>query len=49
MRLPRWSWIGVNPASLTLVVIVLAVALYVWSAPILDLIELKTSRLFCGA
>jgi len=42
MRLPRWSWIGVNPTSLTLLVIVLAVALYVWGAPILDLIELKT-------
>jgi adenylate cyclase len=42
MRLPRASWLGINPASLTLVVTVLAVMLYVWGAPILDLIELKT-------
>jgi adenylate cyclase len=42
MRFPRLFRLGVNPASLTLVAILLVVLLYVWGAPILDLIELKT-------
>jgi len=42
MRFPRWSRLGVNPASLTIVAILLVVLLYVWGTPILDLIELKT-------
>ena len=42
MRFPRWSRLGVNPASLTIVAILLVVSLYVWGPSILDIIELKT-------
>src|ERR671924_204707 len=42
MRFPGLSRLGINPASLTLVAILLVLVLYVWGTPILDLIELKT-------
>src|SRR5881396_2855561 len=41
MKSPRRSWLRINPASLTLAVLVLVVPLFFWGAPILDLIELK--------
>src|SRR2546430_17643381 len=42
MKVPRRSWLRINPASLTLAVLVLVVPLFLSGAPILDLIELKT-------
>ena len=42
MNLRLRTWLRVGPAPLTLAVILLMVLLYVWGAPILDLIELKT-------
>ena len=41
MKLPRRSWLRINPASLTLAVLLLVVLLFLSGAPILDLIELK--------
>src|SRR2546427_9433257 len=41
MRVPRRSWLRINPASLTLAVLLLVVLLFLSGAPILDLIELK--------
>src|SRR2546422_2656319 len=41
MKLPRRSWLRINPASLTLAVVLLVVLLFLSGAPILDLIELK--------
>src|SRR6058998_3782230 len=41
MKVPRRSWLRINPASLTLAVLVLVVPLFLSGAPILDLIELK--------
>src|SRR2546427_3634322 len=42
MKLARRSWPRINPASLTLAVLLLVVLLFLSGAPILDLIELKT-------
>jgi adenylate cyclase len=42
MKVPLRSWLRLNPASLTLAVIVPVLVLFVSGAPILDLIELKT-------
>src|SRR5438093_1927782 len=42
MKLLRRSWLRINPASLTLAALLLAVLLFRSGAPILDLIELKT-------
>jgi adenylate cyclase len=42
MKLPLRSWLRINPASLTLAVIVLVALLVAVGAPILELIELKT-------
>src|SRR5438477_215658 len=41
MRVPRRSWLRINPASLTLAVLLPVVLLFLSGAPILDLIELK--------
>src|SRR5439155_1739731 len=41
MKVPRRSWLRINPASLTLAVLLLVVLLSLSGAPILDLIELK--------